>query len=173
VTQPLLVEPVSKTPPPSALSGKSNARMLALISCLLKFPKVADFYIDMIFTPDGHAGLDKGFFLSRTGNCKPFDDNADGYCRAEGVGTLFMKRLEDALADNDPILAVILDTKTNHSAMSDSMTRPHAGAQIDNMTAVLNTACVHPNDISYIEMHGTGTQVCEYLTPFPALQFII
>jgi noranthrone synthase len=115
----------------------------------------------MIFTPDGHAGLDKGFFLSRTGNCKPFDDNADGYCRAEGVGTLFIKRLEDALADNDPILGVILDTKTNHSAMSDSMTRPHAGAQIDNMTAVLNTACVNPNDLSYIEMHGTGTQVRE------------
>ena len=114
---------------------------------------------NMIFTPDGHTGLDKGFFLSRTGNCKAFDDAADGYCRAEGVGTVFIKRLEDALADNDPILAVIVDTKTNHSAMSESMTRPHVGAQIDNMTAVLNSACVRPNELSYIEMHGTGTQV--------------
>jgi noranthrone synthase len=114
---------------------------------------------NMIFTPDGHAGLDKGFFLSRTGNCKTFDDAADGYCRAEGVGTVFIKRLEDALVDNDPILGIILDTKTNHSAMSDSMTRPHVGAQIDNMSAVLNTACVDPNTLSYIEMHGTGTQV--------------
>ena len=78
---------------------------------------------NMIFTPDGHAGLDKGFFLSRTGNCKAFDDKADGYCRAEGVGTVFIKRLEDALADNDPILATVLDAKTNHSAMSESMTR--------------------------------------------------
>ncbi|KAK4656805.1 Type I Iterative PKS [Podospora pseudocomata] len=114
---------------------------------------------NMIFTPDGHTGLDKGFFLSRTGNCKPFDDAADGYCRAEGVGTVFIKRLEDALADNDPILATILDAKTNHSAMSDSMTRPHVGAQIENMTAVLSSACVGPNELSYIEMHGTGTQV--------------
>ncbi|KAL2132795.1 hypothetical protein VTI74DRAFT_3364 [Chaetomium olivicolor] len=114
---------------------------------------------NMIFTPDGHTGLDKGFFLSRTGNCKPFDDAADGYCRAEGVGTVFIKRLEDALADNDPILATILDAKTNHSAMSDSMTRPHVGAQIENMTAVLNASCVRPNELSYIEMHGTGTQV--------------
>ncbi len=114
---------------------------------------------NMIFTPDGHTGLDKGFFLSRTGNCKAFDDNADGYCRAEGVGTVFIKRLEDALADSDPILAVILDTKTNHSAMSESMTRPHVGAQIDNMNAVVNNACVDPNSLSYIEMHGTGTQV--------------
>ena len=114
---------------------------------------------NMIFTPDGHTGLDKGFFLSRTGNCKPFDDAADGYCRAEGVGEVFIKRLEDALADNDPILATILDAKTNHSAMSDSMTRPHAGAQIENMSAVLAAAGVHPNELSYIEMHGTGTQV--------------
>jgi noranthrone synthase len=111
---------------------------------------------NMIFTPDGHAGLDKGFFLSRTGNCKAFDDTADGYCRAEGVGTVFIKRLSDALADKDPILGVILDIKTNHSALSESMT--HVGAQIDNMTSVLNTASVDPRSLSYIEMHGTGTQ---------------
>ncbi|KAL4789091.1 beta-ketoacyl synthase [Aspergillus venezuelensis] len=114
---------------------------------------------NMIFTPDGHTGLDKGFFLSRTGNCKAFDDAADGYCRAEGVGTVFIKRLEDALADNDPILGTILDIKTNHSAMSDSMTRPFTPAQIDNMSAVLSTAGIGPLDLSYIEMHGTGTQV--------------
>lgn len=114
---------------------------------------------NMIFTPDGHTGLDKGFFLSRTGNCKAFDDAADGYCRAEGVGTVFIKRLEDALADKDPILGTILDIKTNHSAMSDSMTRPFTPAQIDNMSAVLGTAGISPLDLSYIEMHGTGTQV--------------
>ncbi|KAL4898948.1 putative sterigmatocystin biosynthesis polyketide synthase [Aspergillus multicolor] len=114
---------------------------------------------NMIFTPDGHTGLDKGFFLSRTGNCKPFDDAADGYCRAEGVGTVFIKRLEDALADNDPILGTILDIKTNHSAMSESMTRPFAPAQIDNMSAVLSASGISPLDLSYIEMHGTGTQV--------------
>ncbi|KAL2850258.1 beta-ketoacyl synthase [Aspergillus pseudoustus] len=114
---------------------------------------------NMIFTPDGHTGLDKGFFLSRTGNCKAFDDAADGYCRAEGVGTVFIKRLEDALADNDPILGTILDIKTNHSAMSDSMTRPFTPAQIDNMSAVLGTAGIIPHELSYIEMHGTGTQV--------------
>ncbi|KAL4876805.1 beta-ketoacyl synthase [Aspergillus karnatakaensis] len=114
---------------------------------------------NMIFTPDGHTGLDKGFFLSRTGNCKAFDDAADGYCRAEGVGTVFIKRLEDALADNDPILGTILDIKTNHSSMSDSMTRPFTPAQIDNMSAVLSTAGISPHDLSYIEMHGTGTQV--------------
>ncbi|KAH8585391.1 polyketide synthase-like protein [Bisporella sp. PMI_857] len=114
---------------------------------------------NMIFMPDGHTGLDKGFFLSRTGNCKTFDDQADGYCRAEGVGTLFLKRLEDAIADGDPILATILATQTNHSSMSESITRPFAQAQIDNMRSVMDMACVEANSISYVEMHGTGTQV--------------
>lgn len=114
---------------------------------------------NMIFMPDGHTGLDKGFFLSRTGNCKSFADNADGYCRAEGVGTVFIKRLEDALADRDPILATILDTKTNHSSMSHSITRPHAPAQIDNMSAILSAANVDFKSLSYVEMHATGTQV--------------
>lgn len=114
---------------------------------------------NMIFMPDGHTGLDKGFFLSRTGNCKTFDDQADGYCRAEGVGTIFLKRLEDAIADGDPILGTILATQTNHSSMSESITRPFAQAQIDNMSAVMDMACVEANSISYVEMHGTGTQV--------------
>ncbi|KAI4254023.1 MAG: hypothetical protein LQ352_003346 [Teloschistes flavicans] len=112
-----------------------------------------------ISNPDGHAGLDRGFFLSRTGNCKTFDDEADGYCRSEGVGTVIIKRLEDAIADNDPILAVILDAKTNHSALSESMTRPYGPAQKANMDMVLSETGVSPAEISYIEMHGTGTQV--------------
>ena len=111
---------------------------------------------NMINNPDGHAGLDRGFFLSRTGNCKPFDDNADGYCRAEGAGTVILKRLEDAEADGDPILAVILGASTNHSAESDSITRPHVGAQKALFRKVLNTSGVDPHDLSYIEMHGTG-----------------
>lgn len=68
-------------------------------------------------------------FLSRTGNCKTFDDGADGYCRGEGIGTIIIKRLDDALADNDPILGLILGAYTNHSAELESITRPHFGAQ--------------------------------------------
>lgn len=68
---------------------------------------------NIITNPDPHAGLDRGHFLSRTGNCRSFDDDADGYCRGEGVGTIIIKRLDDAIADNDNILAVVLDTMTN------------------------------------------------------------
>ncbi|KAL2020283.1 hypothetical protein VTK56DRAFT_8607 [Thermocarpiscus australiensis] len=113
---------------------------------------------NIMTNPDFHAGLDRGHFLSRTGNCKTFDDTADGYCRGEGVGTVIIKRLDDALADKDPILAVILDTYTNHSSESESITRPHVGAQRAIFNKLLNQAAVDPYSVSYVEMHGTGTQ---------------
>ncbi|KAK4122076.1 ketoacyl-synt-domain-containing protein [Parathielavia appendiculata] len=113
---------------------------------------------NVLTNPDFTAGLDRGHFLSRTGNCKTFDDEADGYCRGEGIGTVILKRLDDALADHDPILGVILGAYTNHSAESESITRPHVGAQRAIFTKILNQAAVDPYTVSYVEMHGTGTQ---------------
>ena len=113
---------------------------------------------NVLTNPDVTAGLDRGHFLSRTGNCKTFDDGADGYCRGEGVGVVVLKRLHDAQADNDPIHGCILAAVTNHSAEAESITRPHVGAQQALFSDVLARGGVHPNDISYVEMHGTGTQ---------------
>lgn len=113
---------------------------------------------NVLTNPDFTAGLDKGHFLSRTGNCKTFDDNADGYCRGEGVATVILKRLEDAIADKDPIQAVISGGYTNHSAEAESITRPLVAAQKDIFRKVLNSAGVDPYDVGYVEMHGTGTQ---------------
>ncbi len=75
---------------------------------------------NVMTNPDNFAGLDRGHFLSQTGNCKTFDNGADGYCRADAVGTVVLKRLEDAEADHDPIFGVILEAYTNHSAEADS-----------------------------------------------------
>jgi iterative type I PKS product template protein len=107
---------------------------------------------------DMFSGLSRGGFLSPTGSCKTFDDGADGYCRADAVGAVVLKRLEDAIADNDNIKAVITGVATNHSAHAVSITHPHAGAQKRLYERVLQEACVEPSEISYIEMHGTGTQ---------------
>ena len=113
--------------------------------------------------------------MSRTGNCKSFDDGADGYCRGEGVGIVVLKRLEDARAENDPIYGCVLSAVTNHSAEAESITRPHVGAQQTVFSQVLTKGGVHPNDIDYVEMHGTGTQagdgremlsVTQTFTPF-------
>lgn len=113
---------------------------------------------NVLTNPDMTAGLDRGHFLSRTGNCKTFDESADGYCRGEAVVAAVFKRLDDAIQDRDPIQACILSVATNHSAESDSITRPHVGAQQALIESVLADAGVDANSISYVEMHGTGTQ---------------
>lgn len=75
---------------------------------------------NVMTNPDNFAGLDRGHFLSTTNNCNTFDDGANGYCRADAVGTVILKRLEDAEADSDPIYGVLLGAYTNHSAEADS-----------------------------------------------------
>ncbi|KAK1835326.1 putative polyketide synthase [Podospora conica] len=107
---------------------------------------------------DLFAGLSRGGFLSKTGGCKTFDHEADGYVRADAVGVVVMKRLDDALADRDNILAVIQAAVTNHSAEAVSITHPHAETQERLFTSALNQAGIHPHDIDYAELHGTGTQ---------------
>nr|BBL33417.1 putative polyketide synthase [Lachnum palmae] len=115
--------------------------------------------LNVMTAPDLFAGLSRAQFLSKTGSCKTFDDGADGFCRGDGVGAVVLKRLEDAEADNDPILAVVLGTATNHSADAVSMTQPHAPAQEFLYKKILNDAGVDPRQVSYVEMHGTGTQI--------------
>lgn len=72
--------------------------------------------VNILTNLDNHAGLDRGHFLSRLGNYNTFDDAADGYCRADGIGSVVLKRLEDVYADNDPIYELISGAYTNHSA---------------------------------------------------------
>ncbi|RDA96259.1 hypothetical protein CP533_1781 [Ophiocordyceps camponoti-saundersi (nom. inval.)] len=112
---------------------------------------------NVLTNPDFTAGLDRGHFLSRTGNCRTFDDEADGYCRGEGVVSLVLKRLPDAIADGDDVKALILNVTSNHSAEAASLTRPSLQAQRDIFTRTLNG--LSPSLVSYVEMHGTGTQI--------------
>jgi asperthecin polyketide synthase len=114
--------------------------------------------LNVITNSDIYCMLSKGHFLSKTGQCKVWDKSADGYCRSDGVGSVVIKKLEDALADNDPIIATIVSGATNHSCEAVSITHPHAGAQKDNYRQVMHTAGVSPLDVSYVELHGTGTQ---------------
>ncbi|GAD99561.1 conidial yellow pigment biosynthesis polyketide synthase [Paecilomyces variotii No. 5] len=114
--------------------------------------------LNIMTNPDIFAGLSKGQFLSKVGPCQTFDNDADGYCRGDGIGTLILKRLSDAEADKDNILGVILSAATNHSADAISITHPHGPTQEILYRRVLDQAGVDPNDIDYVEMHGTGTQ---------------
>ena len=112
----------------------------------------------LLTAPEMFAGLSRGGFLSKTGGCKTFSDDADGYCRGEGVGVVVLKRLEDAIADNDNIQAVIRGAARTYSAEAVSITQPHADTQENLFRKVLQQTAVLPNDVGFVEMHGTATQ---------------
>lgn len=114
--------------------------------------------LNVLTNPDIFSGLSKGQFLSKTGSCKTYDNDADGYCRGDGCASVILKRYEDAVADKDHILGSILSTATNHSAEAVSITHPHAGAQEFLYKKILAEGGVDAHDVSYVEMHGTGTQ---------------
>ncbi|KAK8050737.1 Type I Polyketide synthases (Type I PKS) [Apiospora phragmitis] len=114
---------------------------------------------NVLTNSDAFAGLSNGHFLSKTPNaCKTWDSEADGYCRADAIASVVMKRLEDAIADNDRILGVITAAGTNHSAEAVSITHPHAGHQAYLNRLALARSGINPLDVGYVELHGTGTQ---------------
>ena len=112
----------------------------------------------LLVIPELFSGLSRGGFLSSTGGCKSFADDADGYCRGEAVGVVVLKRLEDALRDNDNVLSVIRGAARNSNGGVGSLTHPSEAAQEALYHKLLRQANVEPHDVGFIEMHGTGTQ---------------
>ena len=104
-------------------------------------------------------GLVRARFLSPSGSCKSFSSDADGYSRGEGCGLFVLKRLQDAMDENDRIYAVIKAAEVNHSGNARSITHPHQQTQEDLYQKLLARSGMDPSSISVIEAHGTGTQV--------------
>ncbi|KAF5135174.1 Non-reducing polyketide synthase ZEA1 [Metarhizium anisopliae] len=117
----------------------------------------------LLLSPSPFSGLSRGGFLSAHGGCQTFHDNADGYVRGEGVGVVVLKRLEDALDDQDNILGVVRGSGRNYSSDASSMMHPSANAQKKLYCDVLEQSGVDANSISYVEMHGTGTQAGDFM----------
>src|SRR5262249_5638188 len=86
-----------------------------------------------------------------------FDASANGYVRGEGCGVIVLKRLADALADRDNILALIRGSALNQDGASGGLTVPSGPSQEDVMRQALANGGVEPSQVSYIEAHGTGT----------------
>ena len=95
--------------------------------------------------------------ISPSGGIHAFSDDADGFVRAEGVGVLVLKRVADALADGDDVLAVIKGSAVNSDGHSNGLTAPNPEAQADVLERAYADAGVDPADVDYIEAHGTGT----------------
>lgn len=95
--------------------------------------------------------------ISPSGAIHAFSDDADGFVRADGAGVVVLKRLADAEAAGDEILAVIKGSATNSDGHSNGLTAPNPEAQIDVLRRAYADAGVDPATVDYVETHGTGT----------------
>jgi acyl transferase domain-containing protein/acyl carrier protein len=103
--------------------------------------------------------LSKGRMMASDGRCKAFDAAADGFVRSEGCGLVVLKRLSHALADGDNILAVIRGSAINQDGRSNGLTAPNGPSQEAVILEALANGGVEPNEVSYVETHGTGTSL--------------
>ncbi|MEU0517745.1 amino acid adenylation domain-containing protein [Streptosporangium sp. NPDC006007] len=110
-------------------------------------------------TPQYTIAETKGGFLSPEGRSRTFDASADGYVRAEGVGVVALKRLEDSLRDGDPIHAVIVGSGVNQDGRTNGITVPNPDAQVSLIERVCAEAGIEPGGLQYMEAHGTSTPV--------------
>ncbi|WP_262704978.1 MULTISPECIES: SDR family NAD(P)-dependent oxidoreductase [Streptomyces] len=107
-----------------------------------------------LFVALGQLGV-----LSPDGVCRPFDEKANGMVRGEGVGALYLKPLSRALADGDTVHGLVRGSGVGHSGHVPSMTVPNPAAQAELIASVYRRAGVDPRTVTYIEAHGTATNV--------------
>lgn len=107
-------------------------------------------------------GAGRSGIISLASGCRTFHDDADGYTRGEGVGMVVLKRLEEALADKDNILGMISGSARMYSTTSTSITHPSHISQEKMYHEVLGQQALDPEEIVYVDMHGTGTQAGDF-----------
>jgi acyl transferase domain-containing protein/acyl carrier protein len=115
--------------------------------------------VNVILSPEVFSALSRARMLAADGKCKTFDASADGFVRGEGCGVVVLKRLDDALADGDRILALIRGSAVNQDGPSSGLTAPNGPSQESVIRDALANAGVNPQEVSYIETHGTGTSL--------------
>ena len=115
--------------------------------------------VTLMTSPYLYENFAAAHFLSPTGSSKPFSADADGYCRGEGGGLVVLKRLSDALRDDDHILGVIAGSAVNQNDNCVPITVPHTSSQGSLYERVTEQAGVPPSEVTFVEAHGTGTPV--------------
>ncbi len=113
--------------------------------------------VNRILTPEVTIAFSKARMLAPDGRCKTFDASANGFVRGEGCGMVILKRLSDAVADADQVLAVIRGTAVNQDGRSNGLTAPNGQAQAAVIAKALKSGRVEPASVQYVEAHGTGT----------------
>ena len=129
----------------SLRSGESNLGLAGGVSL---------FVTPYFFKQASNAGM-----LSANGTCYAFDHRANGFVPGEGVGVIVLKRLDDALRDNDNIHALIKGSAVNQDGLTSGITAPSMRSQFNLEKEVYSNYNIHPETISYVETHGTGTSL--------------
>ncbi|KAE8163750.1 hypothetical protein BDV40DRAFT_299096 [Aspergillus tamarii] len=115
--------------------------------------------VNLIQTPEVHVGTSLGGVLSPASKCQTFDSSADGYARADGVGALYIKRLDAAIRDKDAIRSIIRSTAVNSNGRTPGISQPSVDGQEAVIRKAYARAGLDPAETSYVEVHGTGTSV--------------
>nr|WP_153508291.1 FkbM family methyltransferase [Dickeya oryzae] len=115
--------------------------------------------VSVLAGPSMHIMTSKAGMLSEDGRCFTFDQRANGFVPGEGVGVVLLKRLEDAIADQDVIHGVIKGWGVNQDGKSNGITAPNGNAQSRLEQAVYTGFGIDPEQIQYVETHGTGTKL--------------
>ena len=113
--------------------------------------------VNLILSPAVTVSFTKAGVMAPDGRCKSFDARANGYVRGEGAGVVILKPLAQAIADADPIYAVIRGSAVNQDGRSNGLMAPNPAAQEAVLREAYRRAGVSPGQVQYIEAHGTGT----------------
>jgi myxalamid-type polyketide synthase MxaE and MxaD len=113
--------------------------------------------VNLILSPAIAINFTKAGAMAPDGRCKAFDARANGYVRSEGAGVVVLKPLAQALADGDPIHAVIRGSAVNQDGRSNGLMAPNPLAQEAVLREAYRQAAVSPGEVQYVEAHGTGT----------------
>ncbi len=114
---------------------------------------------NLILDGNIHFALQQVQALSETGTCSPFDEDANGYVRSEGVACVVLKPLSKALKDGNPVLAVIKGSAVNHDGKSNGFTAPNSASQAKLIREAIRQSGLLPDQVTCIEAHGTGTRI--------------
>jgi acyl transferase domain-containing protein len=123
--------------------------------CALAFAGGVNLYLH----PSTYVEMASQHALSRDGKCRSFGAGANGFVPGEGVGVVLLKPLSAALEDNDTVHGLILATHVNHGGKTNGYTVPNPRAQAELIERALDKAGISARDVSYIEAHGTGTEL--------------
>src|SRR6516164_7004032 len=115
--------------------------------------------VHALLSPSATVGFSKARMLSPTGRCHPFDAAGDGYVRSEGGGVVILQPLAQAIAEKNPIYAVIVGSGVNSDGRTAGLAMPNQAAQEALLRRVYRDAGIDPSEIAYVEAHGTGTSV--------------